>query len=389
MRTGGFDMRGAGEAVAVASSSPSKNTSALDVMRFQRINPDSLPLANGSGSSSSSASRKLPVLAPRSSTDVVHDAPAVAADTSRLASYLANTSLEQHKPRARAPAASSSAAAAALVIRDHVQQPSAAPNPNAVAAPDVSMRLQWGHNKRSRGRRESPATSAPAPPPETPAQARRRASLKIQRRNAAAAAAAASAEKLMPPPGARGGPVIRAASSLQPRPAAAAAADALYGRTTVALQHHRSAEEPRAGDPHPSARQQQQQQRPHRQATEKEKGKAPLVPEPPKQPQPQQQQQAAGAGELQKLVVAARPEMPRIVTALTRKEKEEDFLAMKGTKLPPRPKKRNKAVEKAVCQICPGQWLSDVSRARYMVREKKSRKQKRGGGLKAMDSDSD
>lgn len=115
----------------------------------------------------------------------------------------------------------------------------------------------------------------------------------------------------------------------------------------------RSAEEPRAGaEPHPSSGTARQQQRPHRQATEKEKGKAPLVPEPPK-PQPQQPQQAAGAGELQKLVVAARPEMPRIVTALTRKEKEEDFLAMKGTKLPPRPKKRNKAVEKAVCVCTP------------------------------------
>jgi hypothetical protein len=39
-------------------------------------------------------------------------------------------------------------------------------------------------------------------------------------------------------------------------------------------------------------------------------------------------------------------EMPRIYTTL--KEKEEDFLAMKGTKLPVRPKRRPKAVEKAV-----------------------------------------
>jgi hypothetical protein len=41
-------------------------------------------------------------------------------------------------------------------------------------------------------------------------------------------------------------------------------------------------------------------------------------------------------------------EMPRIYTTLSRKEKEEDFLAMKGTKLPVRPKRRPKAVEKAV-----------------------------------------
>jgi hypothetical protein len=41
MRSGGFDMRGgSGEAVAVAASSPSKNNSALDVMRYRpEINP--------------------------------------------------------------------------------------------------------------------------------------------------------------------------------------------------------------------------------------------------------------------------------------------------------------------------------------------------------------
>jgi hypothetical protein len=112
----------------------------------------------------------------------------------------------------------------------------------------------------------------------------------------------------------------------------------------------RSAEEPRSGA---VAEQQQtavrapaekqQQNRPHRQPSEKEKGKAPAVPESPK------------PTELQKLVAAARPELPRIVTQLTRKEKEDDFLAMKGTKLPVRPKKRSKAVEKAVSVCTPYQ----------------------------------
>ena len=42
-------------------------------------------------------------------------------------------------------------------------------------------------------------------------------------------------------------------------------------------------------------------------------------------------------------------EWPRIILGLTRKEKEDDFLAMKGTsKLPQRPKKRLKVVEKAL-----------------------------------------
>ncbi|KAM0865523.1 hypothetical protein ACQ4PT_043223 [Festuca glaucescens] len=423
MRTAGFDMRGSGEAVAVArdvaSSSPSKNASALDVMRYQTISPDSLPLANGSGSGSgSSSSRKLPLLAPRPSTD------AAAGDSSRLASYLAATSLEQHKP------------ARSLVIRSPARDQGHLPSsfafqPSTFAigtgAPDIPVRLQWGHNKRSRRRRDSspllptptpapetPAQArrrdtspllptpapAPTPAPETPAQARRRASIKLQRRAAAASASASApasaavpAEKLMPPPSARGAPNVRIVSSLPPR---AAAANALHGRT-VAIQQQRSAEEARAGA-EPQQKQQpaaalvkaenQQQQpppRPHR-ATEKEKGKAPAVPESPRQPQQQQKPQPT---ELQKLVAAARPELPRIQTQLSRKEKEEDFLAMKGTKLPVRPKRRPKAVEKNVSMIYPGQWLSEVSRSRYMVREKKSRKEKRKGGLKAMDSDSD
>eukprot|EP00250_Pteridium_aquilinum_P013768 c21562_g1_i2 orf=1573-2715(-) len=78
-------------------------------------------------------------------------------------------------------------------------------------------------------------------------------------------------------------------------------------------------------------------------------------------------------------------EWPRIVIALTRKQKEDDFLVLKGTKLPQRPKKRPKAVEKALLYCTPGNWLSDVTRGRYDVREKKSMK-KKPRGLKAMES---
>ncbi|CAM0953985.1 unnamed protein product [Alopecurus aequalis] len=402
-------MRGSVEAVAVArdvaSSSPSKNTSALDMMRYQRISPDCLPVANGSGST---LGRKPAAQEPRSSTDV-QDAPADS--SARLASHLATVSLEQQPkpPRARALLPTPVYPPAGIVIRDHAHQPAgfaaytAAQTPtvggvigiggssSSIAAADGSVRLQWGHNKRSRGRREAPPllpTPAPAtalipvPVAETPAQARRRTSIKIHRR--ASAPAPAPGEKLMPPPSApRGGPVIRVPSSLPPRAAAVAAAGALHGRVVAALSQHRSAEEPRAASP---ARQQQQQHssRPQRQLTEKDKGKGPAVPEPPA---PRQQQQKQPAAEVQKLV--ARPEMPRIFTTLSKREKEEDFLAMKGTKLPVRPKKRTKAVEKQVSNICPGQWLSEVTRSRYMVREKKSKKEKRKGGLKAMDSDSD
>lgn len=78
-------------------------------------------------------------------------------------------------------------------------------------------------------------------------------------------------------------------------------------------------------------------------------------------------------------------EWPRIVIALTRKEKEDDFFILKGTKLPQRPKKRPKVVEKVLHYCTPGNWLSDLSRGRYDVREKKSGK-KKPRGLKAMES---
>jgi hypothetical protein len=103
---------------------------------------------------------------------------------------------------------------------------------------------------------------------------------------------------------------------------------------------------------------------------------------------------AAAAGEK---LVAERFELPRIYISLSRKEKEDDFLAMKGSKLPQRPKKRAKNVDKSL-QVCiisdrildcfcsdteltcvlfvlqfvfPGMWLSDLTRGRYEVREKK------------------
>ncbi|KAM1032389.1 hypothetical protein ACFX13_036826 [Malus domestica] len=83
-------------------------------------------------------------------------------------------------------------------------------------------------------------------------------------------------------------------------------------------------------------------------------------------------------------------EWPRIYIALSRKEKEDDFLAMKGTKLPQRPKKRAKNVDRTLQYCFPGMWLSDLTRNRYEVREKKCVKKQKRRGLKGMDSvDSD
>ncbi|XP_025613442.1 uncharacterized protein [Arachis hypogaea] len=96
---------------------------------------------------------------------------------------------------------------------------------------------------------------------------------------------------------------------------------------------------------------------------------------------------------------------PKFVIALTNKEKEEDFFAIKGTKLPQRPKKRAKFIQRTlnevdlllnkeedgiiICKNChlvsPGAWLSDLTLERYEVREKKISK-KRPRGLKAMNN---
>ncbi|XP_027331469.1 uncharacterized protein LOC113846916 isoform X5 [Abrus precatorius] len=83
--------------------------------------------------------------------------------------------------------------------------------------------------------------------------------------------------------------------------------------------------------------------------------------------------------------------LPKFVISLTNKEKEEDFLALKGSKLPQRPKKRAKLIQRTLNLVSPGTWLCDLTLERYEVREKKISK-KRPRGLKAMgnmDSDSE
>ncbi|CAK9145319.1 unnamed protein product [Ilex paraguariensis] len=74
---------------------------------------------------------------------------------------------------------------------------------------------------------------------------------------------------------------------------------------------------------------------------------------------------------------------PKFVIALTNKEKEEDFMVLKGSKLPQRPKKRAKFIQRTVNLVSPGTWLCDLTLERYEVREKKVSK-KRQRGLKAM-----
>ncbi|KAJ9558996.1 hypothetical protein OSB04_013610 [Centaurea solstitialis] len=83
---------------------------------------------------------------------------------------------------------------------------------------------------------------------------------------------------------------------------------------------------------------------------------------------------------------------PKLYITLSNKEKEEDFMAMKGCKPPHRPKKRPKVIQRSLLLVSPGGWLTDVCQDRYEVVEKKSTK-KRPTGLKymgsSMDSDSE
>ncbi|KAJ0247115.1 Uncharacterized protein HA466_0165700 [Hirschfeldia incana] len=97
-------------------------------------------------------------------------------------------------------------------------------------------------------------------------------------------------------------------------------------------------------------------------------------------------------GEREKATQVETREWPRIYIALSRKEKEEDFLVMKGTKLPHRPRKRAKNIDKSLQYCFPGMWLSDLTKNRYEVKEKKNvKKPKRRGlkGLETLDTDSE
>ncbi|KAF8050426.1 hypothetical protein N665_1967s0013 [Sinapis alba] len=83
---------------------------------------------------------------------------------------------------------------------------------------------------------------------------------------------------------------------------------------------------------------------------------------------------------------------PKLFVTLSSKEKEEDFMAMKGCKPSHRPKKRAKLIQKSLLLVSPGTWLADMCPDRYDVRVKKSSKKRRARGLKAMgnvESDSD
>ncbi|KAE8735484.1 hypothetical protein F3Y22_tig00000340pilonHSYRG00471 [Hibiscus syriacus] len=79
---------------------------------------------------------------------------------------------------------------------------------------------------------------------------------------------------------------------------------------------------------------------------------------------------------------------PKLFTTLSNKEKEQDFMAMKGCKLPQRPKKRAKLIQRSILVIGEPRDMAIRPVQERQVREKKTSK-KKPRGLKAMGSDSE
>ncbi|XP_042442740.1 uncharacterized protein LOC122027797 isoform X3 [Zingiber officinale] len=230
--------------------------------------------------------------------------------------------------------------------------------------------FQWGHRKRSRWlRTEARASSVAAPAAaegsESPAHSRQM--VKLQRRSSAAPAAAAALA--LPTPC---GPYATRTRPCHP------------GRDSRASLANRSVEDRSEGRARP----------------EKRSPPEKVLRSPPiafgsdaADPDPKQLPLASDSkpSTAKERINLDHFEWPRIQLCLSRKEKEDDFLAMKGTKLPQRPKKRAKNIDRTLQYCFPGMWLSELTRGRYEVREKKCVKKKRRGlkGMESLDSDSE
>ncbi|KAI3731600.1 hypothetical protein L1987_62789 [Smallanthus sonchifolius] len=65
--------------------------------------------------------------------------------------------------------------------------------------------------------------------------------------------------------------------------------------------------------------------------------------------------------------VEKKEERPKFSIALSRKEIEEDFIAMTGMKPPRKPKKQPKSIQMKLDAVFPGSWLCEVHPDRYKV----------------------
>ncbi|XP_074585140.1 uncharacterized protein LOC141840935 [Curcuma longa] len=226
--------------------------------------------------------------------------------------------------------------------------------------------FQWGHRKRSRWLRAEGRASVAAAERGDDSPIHSKKVVKLHQRSSAATAAAA----VLPPPC---GPY-----------ATSTRRSCVPGRSSTASLVARSVQERSEGRARPEERHSPEKSPKTLPATAgSEAAHASMNPDPmhPSDPKPTER------------IDLDHFEWPRIHLSLSRKEKEEDFMAIMGTKLPQRPKKRAKNIDRTLQYCYPGMWLSDLTTARYEVREKKcTRKKKKRRGLKgmqSMDSDSE
>ncbi|XP_073007281.1 uncharacterized protein [Typha latifolia] len=314
-------------------------------LQYQRVSPEFLSLTNG---------RKPTILKTYEGDDAVN-----------AAALTPNYTPIEAKPIIRARSTATASANPSSTRDLHFSLPCAEnPTPIALSVSTTTQQngkhheinggggdllLQWGHNKRSRRSRSEIRAAG-----DNPSTTNGKRTIKIRRRP--------TAEKVMPPPPPPCGSYTRGAN-LRP---------CLPSRDPP-LFHHRAVEDRSSG--HPRSEKRSPPSPPQRAMSTEAK------PPPPPDLDP-----AAEKAHQEPL------EWPRIYISLSRKEKEEDFLAMKGTKIPQRPKKRAKNIDKTLQYCFPGMWLSDLTRGRYEVREKKCVKKRRRGlkGMESiMDSDSD
>ncbi|XP_042377303.1 uncharacterized protein LOC121970574 isoform X1 [Zingiber officinale] len=247
--------------------------------------------------------------------------------------------------------------------RDHFLVSSSEPDAVNRASPE-NVLFQWGHRKRSRGLRAEGRTTVAAVAAadegdEPPSHSRQVA--RLQRRSSADTATPTA----LPPPG---GPyATRTWLSCAPV------------RGPTASLANRSVEERSEGRARPEKRRSPEKYpKLSFPAAGSEAADGSMNPD-PKQPPDLKPKERINLDHFA---------WPRIHLSLSRKEKEDDFMAMKGTKLPQRPKKRAKNIDKTLQYCYPGMWLPDLTRTRYEVREKKCtrKKKKRRRGLKGMES---
>ncbi|WOL20566.1 hypothetical protein Cni_G29371 [Canna indica] len=347
------------------------------MMRYQRLSsPDVLPLSNGRKPSLRTCKEEDAEEAGR-----IANYSALEAKSLRLRHGSGSTNpsptRDNHFPHisfssdsppvqsdSRSPISSVSASATPVKAHSHHQIDGVGQSGGG----DVLLR--WGQRKRSRAPRTEVRAVTTAPVEGDELSAHSRSAVRVQRRTLAAAA--------MPPPCSSFGKGAYLRSCTPVR--------AATGSLVNNLLHHfamvRAAED-RSGGGVARSEKRSPPEKPQRACANGAADASAMNPE-PKKLHAEPEATVAPVAATEKLSLD-RLEWPRIYVSLSRKEKEDDFLAMKGTKLPQRPKKRAKNIDRTLQYCFPGMWLSDLTRGRYEVREKKCVKKKRRG-LKGMES---